>query len=468
MLGSWAVGFYPAATVVLAVAFAAMAATREPARRLAWARAAVAGLWLLAVWAAFPSPPAPSPHPGLAREGAAPASIMIAPDPKPSPLLTTGRCLMPFGTLAEPRPAVATEEFATPEVSNRRWEAVCASSVPILASKPRGCPTPSETVQPSRPDLETPIGCETPVSVSTASAPIAPSSDPIAVGLGSLVVVAGLGALMRLGLGAWVARRMLRDGVEPPGAWRSVLASLGDDRARSCRLLACPGAPGPLAVGLLRPTIVLPAGVEEGIASSPRIEAAIAHEWAHIRRGDLRLLASTRLLSLLLGVHPAYWLLRRAIRADQEAVADAIAVESAGGDPISYAESLIEWARPRPAGFRVGIGPALGIGLGGRSELRRRVVRLLGRGSRVESDCPRAWSWAATSATAALVVALVATGIGRVPAAPTPHDCSSCEQASPPAVVSAFLCPEDESPTSGRETNDPASSAQNTRRDEQD
>ena len=96
-----------------------------------------------------------------------------------------------------------------------------------------------------------------------------------------------------------------------------------------------------VALGLRRPTIVLPAGL---LAEGPpqALRAVLTHEWAHIRNGDLRLLALGRCLLVLLFAHPLFWWLRRAIRGDQELLADAAA---AGDDRPAYAEELLRLAR---------------------------------------------------------------------------------------------------------------------------
>ena len=90
-----------------------------------------------------------------------------------------------------------------------------------------------------------------------------------------------------------ILNRIVGEGVRPPGS------------------SICSKAPHPVAVGLIRPSIVLPARFAE-VEPEGRIEAApLAHEWAHIRNGDLRLLAVSRLLLPLLFAHPLYAGLRR-------------------------------------------------------------------------------------------------------------------------------------------------------------
>jgi len=103
-----------------------------------------------------------------------------------------------------------------------------------------------------------------------------------------------------------------------------------------------------VALRARKPAIVLPLQSADP-SNAAAVRAALAHEWAHIRHGDLWLLALERLLLPLLALHPLFWWLRRSTRLDQELLADAAA---AGDKPVEYAEALVAWAKtstPPPA-----------------------------------------------------------------------------------------------------------------------
>lgn len=92
------------------------------------------------------------------------------------------------------------------------------------------------------------------------------------------------GTVFCLGRQVWGYRRFARlvkeTGEHPEGAAVALLARL-DPEGRS-RLLACPYVTTPMLLGVVRPTIVLPCGVEED-----RLGDILAHELTHARRQDL-------------------------------------------------------------------------------------------------------------------------------------------------------------------------------------
>ncbi|TWT38128.1 Regulatory protein BlaR1 [Posidoniimonas corsicana] len=154
----------------------------------------------------------------------------------------------------------------------------------------------------------------------------------------------------------------------------------------------------PVALNLLRPTVLLPASLADEPADSLR--PLLTHELTHLRNGDLWLLAATRCLMVLLWANPLFWLLRRRIRFDQERLADAAAAHE--GDRFAYAEQLVAWARAASTPPRV----AGAVGLWeSRSQLQRRVAALLDTGAAVLSRCSARWRYAS-------VAGCLAVGVG--------------------------------------------------------
>ena len=102
----------------------------------------------------------------------------------------------------------------------------------------------------------------------------------------------------------------------------------------------------PVTYGL-PPKIVLPA---ESVEWPPdRLEAALIHEAAHVRRGDFYWMRAAWTLTVMNWFNPALCLLGRALRASAEAAADDV-VLAAGFRPSDYARELLAVAA-RPNGF---------------------------------------------------------------------------------------------------------------------
>jgi beta-lactamase regulating signal transducer with metallopeptidase domain len=209
-----------------------------------------------------------------------------------------------------------------------------------------------------------------------------------------------------------------------------------------------------VAVGALRPRIVLPAS--SAVESNAKaIRAALAHEWAHICHGDLWLLALERLLVPLLAVHPLFWWLRRSTRLDQELLADAAA---AGDKPVEYAEALIAWAKV-PASTTVGLA-ALGMSEHP-SNLSRRVQMILNCNRPETTRFRRLCGVAAAGVVLSLAGVLSTLTVHRAEADDEPEapsaSAASTEKA-PPEVVEVAL-DSDSAATSGT-SNDASSTSE--------
>jgi beta-lactamase regulating signal transducer with metallopeptidase domain len=129
----------------------------------------------------------------------------------------------------------------------------------------------------------------------------------------------------------------------------------------------------PAVVGAWRPRVLLPREWE----SWPRLwlAAALAHEAAHVERGDLLWQLLVRWLRPLFWFHPGVWLASRRLLAEAEAACDERAV-TRGHDRLGYAEALVRIA----SAVRAAEPPAPALAAaGGRGALLRRVRLLLAR-----------------------------------------------------------------------------------------
>ena len=191
--------------------------------------------------------------------------------------------------------------------------------------------------------------------------------------------VAGVSGLSLRLLGGWLFIRWLirhrtRDVAE---RWMEGLGRLkGRMRIRgTVRLIESIRVQVPLAVGWLRPVIVLPATALTGLPPD-QIEAILAHELAHIGRYDYLVNLVQSVVETLLFYHPAAWWVSGRIRAEREHCCDDRAVEICG-DRLLYARSLAALEERRGAGWLLAVSARDG-------SLLERVRRLLGVSAPVE------------------------------------------------------------------------------------
>jgi beta-lactamase regulating signal transducer with metallopeptidase domain/multidrug resistance efflux pump len=217
---------------------------------------------------------------------------------------------------------------------------------PASASQPEAnLPAVEVLVQRSPPVL---IEAEAVTAVDPATGPTKSAEPPWPAGqmplshwaLSLWLATAAL-ALGWIALGLAQARRLIARATKAPGWAQQELSRIVGSRRRLPGLWSSHSVTSAVALGARRPQIVLP-GESVVESNSAAVRAALAHEWAHIRHGDLWLLALERLLLPLLMLHPLFWWLRRSARLDQELLADAAA---AGDRPVEYAEALLAWAQ---------------------------------------------------------------------------------------------------------------------------
>ena len=129
----------------------------------------------------------------------------------------------------------------------------------------------------------------------------------------------------------------------------------------------------PMAIGWLKPVILLPASMLSGLSTS-QLEMLILHELAHIRRHDYLVNFIQTLVALLLFFHPAVQWISKQMRNEREYCSDDIAVQYCG-DAIAYAHTLADTAaicrKPRHQTI-----PKMAMAASG-GDLKQRVVRLV-------------------------------------------------------------------------------------------
>lgn len=136
-----------------------------------------------------------------------------------------------------------------------------------------------------------------------------------------------------------------------------------------------PHIDGPVLVGWWRPKILLPPGPHDRL-SDVEAEAVLAHELAHVRRGDYAVNLIQSLAEALLFFHPAMWWLGDRMRDEREYSSDDLARTSIRGSLRDYLRALatLESLRGVPV-------PDPAVAADGRSLVRRarRLVELAKR-----------------------------------------------------------------------------------------
>jgi len=361
-VASWTADYYFLATLLILLTWVAMRFVRQPVRRLTIVWMTMAGLVVLAAICGMPNWP----------------RVQILSLSESESLLNVSE---------------AYEDYSTPQA-----ESTPSRSVPSTMSEPSveetGPDVPDEAIlaeplstQSGTIDTQPALEDDSYLTLAEARSPNARKRWKEIIGG---LFVAGVG-FVSLWL-AWGARKTLslcRSADPVPDRITVALSRIVGKGHRVPRLLQSPSVSNAVALGVLRPTILLPSAMVTTDAKEG-LEAVLAHEWAHIRNGDLWLLATIRFILLLLFANPLFWLLRTRVRLDQELVADATATEELGRDV--YAAGLVAWART-------------GLGLAGRripaalaiherpSWLEKRIAVLLDETLDIETSVARRWRY---------------------------------------------------------------------------
>jgi len=128
---------------------------------------------------------------------------------------------------------------------------------------------------------------------------------------------------------------------------------------RNAHLATSSDIPGPVTIGIRHRLLLLPTGWLETLRRED-LDAAIAHEFAHMYRRDFAKNLVYEVLSLPVAWHPALWLTRSRLAESRELLCDAIAAEAVAGKQ-QYARSLVRLASEfahrtqRPVTHAIGI-----------------------------------------------------------------------------------------------------------------
>ena len=179
---------------------------------------------------------------------------------------------------------------------------------------------------------------------------------------------------MLLLLRSLLARRRVRrliGGARPIARPDAARAARSLDATAAVRLVSSAEITAPAVCGIRRPVTILPAEWPQW--SGEKLRAVVAHEFAHVARGDGLVMALAACNAALFWFHPLAYLIPRRLRALAEAACDDHAVMTVR-DRESYARTLLEIAR---AGGKRAALPADAAAMARGSSAARRIERIL-------------------------------------------------------------------------------------------
>ena len=138
---------------------------------------------------------------------------------------------------------------------------------------------------------------------------------------------------------------------------------------RTVRVLESGAVDSPTVVGWLRPTILLPLGLDARLGAA-RLRHVLLHELAHIKRNDVLVSWIAALAQLLHWFNPAVWQAGRLMRADMESASDAhVLSRLSRAERSEYGDMLLHLA-DSDAGR-----PSYGLGIADHhSDLKARLI----------------------------------------------------------------------------------------------
>ncbi|MBT5709181.1 MAG: hypothetical protein HOI66_22905 [Verrucomicrobia bacterium] len=129
----------------------------------------------------------------------------------------------------------------------------------------------------------------------------------------------------------------------------------------------------PVAVGLFRPKILIPANLDKNL-SLDQIEIILTHELIHIKRRDLWVASLQSLILIIWWFHPMIRSLNRILRSCQEDCCDDLIVVHRSASPERYCETMIQAAKQNISP----LSDSLALGFASQAHpIARRMTRLM-------------------------------------------------------------------------------------------
>ena len=130
----------------------------------------------------------------------------------------------------------------------------------------------------------------------------------------------------------------------------------------------------PMAWGILRPAVLMPAEADEWPIE--RLRIVLLHELAHVRRRDCLTHLLAQVACAVYWFHPLAWMAARRARAERERACDDL-VLAAGTRGSDYAEELLQIARVMRSGRFPAVLAGATLAMAHRSQLEGRLLAIL-------------------------------------------------------------------------------------------
>ena len=274
---------------------------------------------------------------------------------------------LPFLSISLPRWQLALVTFAAPAAP----EAASATETPRAAPPVH---TTASAVRAERSAAAPSLTSETNrASVTRFAMPQIPWSVLLFV----LWAAGAAVLLLRVGVGLiavqWMSRNTDRVTDAP---WLPLARELAADLglSRGVVFLRSRRAAMPMAWGILRPSVLMPADADAWPAD--RLRIVLLHELAHVKRRDCLTHLLAQLSCALYWFNPLAWIAAKHVRMERERACDDL-VLAAGTPGADYADQLIEVARVMRAGRFPSLVAGASLAMAHRSQLEGRLLAIL-------------------------------------------------------------------------------------------
>jgi HEAT repeat protein/beta-lactamase regulating signal transducer with metallopeptidase domain len=302
-----------------------------------------------------------------------------------------GALAAPALSLALPRWELPLVRIASPAPAA---EAVPAAAIPDIAAPRRHrSPTPTARPETSSPTQVVTAAGQTPISWRTLAL--------IAWTIGALAIVGRV--LLGLAAVQWMSRRT---GLVSDAPWLTLAREMASQLGlRGVRFLRSGAASMPMAWGIVRPSVLMPADADTW--PDDRLRIVLLHELAHVKRRDCLTHLFAQIACAAHWFNPLAWMAVRRLRAERERACDDL-VLAAGTRGSDYADQLLEIARVMHAGRFPAVLAGASLAMAHRSQLEGRLIAIL------DPSVPRRGLTRLRAAMATAVFAIVLVPIASV------------------------------------------------------